>query len=116
MVAFEVAQTSKAAEKLPNTIYIHMYLSIEDIFVLRYFKFNKDVILNTEIIFALSGLVLFVILHMNFLPTRTKNGLPVPNLRKPWVLALRNAEMEKFGECKLPCNQKGAITYCNGYS
>ena len=47
---FEVAQTSKAAEKLPCTIYIHAYIS----FVILYFcrinpRCNKDVILNTEL-------------------------------------------------------------------
>ena len=47
---FEVAQTSKAAEKMPCTIYIHAYIS----FVILYFcrinhRCNKDVILNTEL-------------------------------------------------------------------
>ena len=58
---FEVAQTSKAAETLPCTIYIHAYLS----FVIRCFcrinhRCNKDVILNTDGIAALSGLVLYI--------------------------------------------------------
>ena len=58
---FEVAQTSKAAEKLPCTIYIHAYIS----FVILYFcrinhRCNKDGILNTDLVW--SGPVLFAYL------------------------------------------------------
>ena len=49
-----VAQTSKAAEKLPCTFYVQAYL----IFFIRYFcrinrRCNKDVILNTKLLVCL---------------------------------------------------------------
>ena len=51
---FEVAQTSKAAEKLLCTFYVHAYL----IFFIIYFcrinrRYNKDVILNTKLLVCL---------------------------------------------------------------
>ena len=84
---FEVAQTSKAAEKLlVCTIYIRAYL----IFVIRYFcrinpRFNKDVILNTELLLCLVWSYLLLFMRKKTV-VQTKNGLAVPKPRRTWVL------------------------------
>ena len=81
VVAFEVPQTSKKLLKSCRAQSMYMRTSVWKAFLssvtsAEKSKFNKDVIFKHGII-ALSGLVLFVILHTNYLQARTKNELPV---------------------------------------
>ena len=110
---FDIAQTSKAAKKLPCTFYVYAYL----IFVISYFcrinhRCNKDGILNTD--FVWSGPVLFAYL---LLFKRKTWGC---NSKKEWAACAKPAKTlgtrltnGKVDEVDESANQKvseGAIT------